>query len=257
MKVKYSIGVIVLLFCMGSIYAQSSFEKDLNFIYENLKQTSSYKTQKNLHPNVEAKYKELKNNLDNEDLSRVESFIKLYELIDEIKDLHNDLYGNTETFSYSDLSDSVFVQNIRNDTNYNFYPISTIDLDSLKHELSTRSINDIDGIYNYETYFKIGVIKADSQLYKGIVLESKIASWQKGEVIMYLIPRENHLYRMFMGKFIDKQLISSYDYFSNGRFYTIPWVKEAAVIKETSSLEVSNEPYVFKTIEKDIQYLKL
>jgi hypothetical protein len=87
---KNLISVLSILISISSYSqnAKTDFLKDLDFIYENLKETSSHKTQKDRQKAVDVKYKELlKQNIQ---LSTLESFVKLYELLDEVHDYHNE-----------------------------------------------------------------------------------------------------------------------------------------------------------------------
>ncbi len=155
--------------------SETNFSRDLDFVYQNIKNTTSYKTQKSKQKNLTSKYNELKNQ--SSDLSIIESYLKLYELVDEITDFHNDIYGNSETFSYNDLKDEVFLNKIKTSSDYNFYPKSKMNLDSLEAELSKRKFNDYEGIYYHQNYFKIAIVKRPDNLFEGIQ-NSVVGTWR-------------------------------------------------------------------------------
>lgn len=234
--------------------SQTDFLRDLDFVYENLKNTTSYKTQKSKQKNVQSTYNELKNQ--HVDLNIIESYIKLYELVDEITDYHNEIYGNSESFSYNDLQDETFLNSIKMSADYNFYPQTQMDLDSLERELAKRKFDDYEGIYYHQHYFKIAIIKRPDNLLEGIILETKIPSWQRGETILYLLPQKDNRFRMFSGKFIDKNLLSSIDYFVNGEFKTSKWQKEKS---ETNyyTVDFPDQKYVIKNLNDRFTYIKL
>lgn len=96
--------------------------KDLDFVYQNLKQTSSYKTQPASHRAIENKYQVLKSQFLSMDMSTLDCYLKLLELTDEVLDFHNEISGNTTSFSYADLADEPFLRNIKYAPEYNFYP---------------------------------------------------------------------------------------------------------------------------------------
>ncbi len=188
MRLKRTILLLLNLLFAGFCFAQADssniFLKDLDFVYSNLKNTTSYKTQKATHKHVEAKYSALKASLSNKDLPTIERFIKLYELVDHVKDLHNDISGNTEIFAYEDLLKPEFLEKLKKDPDYNIFPRSKLDLDSLDLALSNRRIDAHEGIYYYQNYFKIAIVRNANRL-EGIVLDTKIPSWERGETILF------------------------------------------------------------------------
>lgn len=225
--------------------SKTDFLRDLDFVYENLKNTTSYKTQKNKQKNVTSKYNELKKQTSN--LSVIESYLKLYELVDEITDYHNDIYGNSETFSYTDLKDDAFLNKIKTSSDYNFYPKSKMNLDSLETELSKRKSSDYEGIYYHQNYFKIAIVKRPDNLLEGIILETKIPSWERGETMLYFLPKQDNRFRIFGGKFIDKNLFSSIDCFVNGEFKTSKWQKKIPEINYYNA-SFPDQKFVFKNL---------
>ena len=234
--------------------SKTDFLRDLDFVYENLKNTTSYKTQKNKQKNVTSKYNELKKQTSN--LSVIESYLKLYELVDEITDYHNDIYGNSETFSYNDLKDDAFLNKIKTSSDYNFYPKSKMNLDSLETELSKRKSSDYEGIYYHQNYFKIAIVKRPDNLLEGIILETKIPSWERGETMLYFLPKQDNRFRIFGGKFIDKNLFSSIDCFVNGEFKTSKWHKKIPEINYYNA-SFPDQKFVFKNLNDSFIYVKV
>jgi len=251
--------IVFLLLTLGislHAYTQNTFGDDLDFVYTQLKQSSSYKTQKDKRAAVETKYRELKNTYAGRQLHTPESYFCLYTLTDMLSDLHNDIYGNTEPFSYTDLQKPEFLEKIRNTPGYNFYPHSTANLDSLEATLEKKDLHDYEGIYYYENYIKTGICRNTGGMYEGIVLESRIPSWQRGETILYLLPLENKRFRLFMGHPVHKRLFSASDYFAAGEFRFLPWKKK----KDSPDFYRSAFPekkYHFDTLNAETLYLKL
>ncbi|MBL0910778.1 MAG: hypothetical protein IBJ09_00290 [Bacteroidia bacterium] len=236
-------------------YTQNAFSDDLDFVYTRLKQGSSYKTQKYNREKADAKYLALKALYAGRQPDLFESYFRLYELVDALSDLHNDIYGNTEHFSYTDLQKPEFLEKIRNAPEYNFYPHSTADLDSLETELEKKDRNDHEGIYYYETFFKIGIRNA-GKMYEGIILESRIPSWQRGETILYLLPLENKRFRLFMGHLVHKRLFSATDHFVAGEFKSLPWKKKNDS-PDFYRAPFPEKKYHFVTLNAQTSYLKL
>lgn len=237
-------------------YTQNVFSDDLDFVYTRLKQSASYKTQKNNREKADAKYLALKALYAGRQPDLFESYFRLYELVDALSDLHNDIYGNTEHFSYTDLQKPEFLEKIRNAPEYSFYPRSSADPDSLEAELTKKDRNDPEGIYYYETFFKIGIYRNAAEMYEGVVLESLIPSWQRGETILYLLPLENNRFRLFMGHPVHKRLFSATDYFVAGEFKSLPWKKKNAN-PDFYRAAFPEKKYHFDTLNARTSYLKL
>lgn len=122
--------------------------------------------------------------------------------------------------------------------------------------MSGRETADYEGIYVHRNYFKIAVVLRPDGILQGIVLETKIPSWERGETILYLLPGANDRFRLVMGGFVDKQLFSAPDYFSNGEFRTAQWQKEW---KKTNPYMVAypDQKFVFKDLGNNTRYIKL
>ena len=259
MKQNTTILIVLCLLFTNFSFSQddsnSIFLKDLDFVYSSLKNSTSYKTQKSTHNDVETKYIELRTSVTNQALTPIAQYIKLYELVDQVNDLHNEISGNIESFTYDDLVNPEIFEKLKKNRDYNIFPRSKLDLDSLETELSKRKFDDQEGIYHYQKYFKIAIVKQGNRL-EGIVLNSKIPSWERGETILYLLPKGNNSFRIITGQFIDKQLISTTDYFSNGAFLAMSWKKDTAV-EAFSIASFPKEKFVFKNLESKINYIKI
>lgn len=256
---KWSCVLLVLL-ALNSFGQENAvvtaWMKDLDFVYQNLKQTSSYKTQKATHAAVEAKYQRLRTQLLSMEMSTLDCYLKLLELTDEVADFHNEISGNAASFSFADLSDEAFLRNIKQSSDYNFYPKTTLNLDSLEHELSGRKTEDPEGIYVYRNYLKIAVVRCPDGVLQGIVLETKIPSWERGETMLYLLPKQTNRFRLVMGGFVDKQLFSVMDCFADGEFKIAQWQKEW---KKTNHYMAAypDQKFVFRNLGNNTCYIKL
>ena len=244
---------LISIFCFGQ-YTPKDFNNDLDFVYENLKKSASYKTQRNKHKVIASKYEELKESVITPNI--LLSYMKLYSLVDEVDDYHNEIYGNTPSFKYEDLKNQSFLISILNESGYNFYPKSTMNLDSLETALSKKVLTDYEGIYYYKEYFKLAIIQKSTTLFEGIILDTKIPSWRQGETILYLVYKGNNRFRLFSGKFIDKQFISTIDHFRVGRFLSLNWEKERA-ITDYYNVGFPTEPFTKKELNAECTYIKL
>lgn len=76
MKCAFSFYLsLISIFCFGQ-YTHKNFNNDLEFLYENLKESASYKAQRDRHNTIVSKYEELKRAVMTPNV--LDSYIKLY-----------------------------------------------------------------------------------------------------------------------------------------------------------------------------------
>lgn len=233
--------------------SQEDYLSDLSYIYKNLQETPSFKVQKSKHDPISDLYHVLLGETKGE-MYLIDAMESYYKLLDALDDLHNEITSHSDQYTYKDLQDPQMLNKLLLATD-GFYRKSNLNLDSLEIVLSTRPINDYEGIYTYNDLIKVAVVKNADKLI-GIVLASKIPSWSKAEVMFYLIPKGNDNFRMITGRFVDKQLISSWDYFRNAEFLKFGWRKEHVDTRYYHG-EIDSEPYSVKHISPSISYFKI
>ena len=233
---------------------RTSFHLDLDFVYARLKKTVSYKTQPENQQRLDQKYQLLK--LDSTVPSLAECYIKLYQLVDIISDFHNEIYG------YTGALDSQALKNGKRSSTFQI-PDKYLDssnisknLDSLEKVLSTKKFSDPEGIYYYKQYIRIAIFNRSDSLLEGMVLDSKIPNWHRGEVILYLLPKKYNRFRLFTRRFDNKRFISGLDYFSDGVFRFMGWCKNPAAT-DFYSVSQSDQPFAIRTLNHRFTYLKL
>jgi len=213
----YLFGLFISLASFGQ-NTKTLFEQDLDFVYEQLQKTPSYKTQKANQKRLQETYQAIKSEYQGKDPDKFETYFKLVELLEVLNDRHNYIIGNTKSFPQDSLSSESFVARLRANSDYQ-YPKVTMDLDSLETALSNKKTEDVEGIYYYyHDLFKIGVFKNASGMYQGVVLDTKIVSWEVGETILYAKPLQGNRFQIYGGAFVNKLLYSTVDYLSEGSF---------------------------------------
>lgn len=231
-------------------------DKELTFVFQELKESASYKTQKEVHATLATAYTNLQNELATP-IPVFECFQKLNSFIHLLKDNHNEIYGNTESFSYQQLTDSIFLKNYVNSKAAHLFPTTTLNIDSLVTVLKDVPANAKEGIYSYKDYISVALYKVDKE-YHGIVLQSKIPSWQVGERMITLVPTEENTNRYYhsTGKFIDKTMLMSSDTFINGTLPLFGWTKNSKTAN-FYNVPYADDTFLFKHINKQTAYLKL
>lgn len=231
MKIRTVIIVIFFLNVQNVLCQKLSKEEfllDLDFTYQNLKESVSYKTQQYKHEQVELKYQEIKNNA-SDSYYVIDACEELHGLVDVILDLHNSLFTSNVSYSLKDLQDESKLDTLLKETE-GFYPFSISDLDSLQEKLRNNLTDSIEGIYYVQGILKIGIIKSKTK-YLGIVLESQTPAWKAGEVMAYIIPEGNNYFKIIAGTVTGKQLSQIRDYYNDGSFVGRIWSKDPNQVK--------------------------
>jgi len=249
--------VLLFLFFLTLIFksysqklSREDYLIDLTFVYKNLQKTASYKTQKKNQEKLNNQFNQL-NKTSNHDFYLLDAIENYYKLVDCLEDYHNVIASNSETYSYQELGNKETLDKLLMESK-DYYRKSTLNLDSLVLVLKNKQLDDYEGIYFYEDSFTVAVVKSNDKLV-GIILESKIPSWSRGEEIFYLIPRGGNKFRIITGTFVDKQISSSLDHFENAVFFSFGWRKEPVKYQQ----QRDKAHYALKELQSNITYVKV
>ena len=240
-----NLASLLFVFFLGSysLIAQNETcdcKKDLDFVVAKIKKMPSYKKQikgKKLQEFIQM-YSELASKMNAQILIE-----DCYKLLQQQMMLVNDAHSNIAINSkYNSIE--AYSSNLK----------STINLDELNNKLTAKSLTDIEGLYNYLDQLTIGVFYDETKKnLKGIVLESQLPQWEKGDV-------------KFIARLIDGKKYNVYHYstetktpsfiksmtFENGRL--LNYKKIGNTFNNEFSIKDQQE-WVFKQINEDTQYL--
>ncbi len=165
---------------------------ELDFVYEKIKTTESYKYQikGEMSGKYEETYQELRAEMQ-EPLSKLACFQKLNQLLGLIKDKHAWILEARPDFEVKDIYDSAFVEQYRKSEAFINFPKSDLDLEALKSSLEARPVGDVEGIYNIGSVMKLGVYQVTgSDELRGVILSSKLGTWAPGQIYLYMRPSQ-------------------------------------------------------------------
>lgn len=226
---------------------QNQFNSDLDFVYNNLKQTTSYKTQKNKHATLDSIYLNLKHTPVKSDFSLLESLVQLYSLVDVLQDYHNEIVIDYSSFVLPD-SNSVYST---------AFPVSKMNLDSLTSVLVNSEMQQYQGIYSYKNLLQVAIVENDNRL-KGIVLESKLPQWTRSQIMFYLIPKKEDRFALVTGTFKNKNIISVIDYFKDGTFLAFGWTKQKPEnFTNHYNVPQKDKLFILEDIATNVTYIKI
>ena len=240
---------LTIFFISSQAQTSNTYQTDLTELQKILQKTPSYKDQ-----------------------------IKGQKLID-----YNNLFEKLLSDTVKNVSDYKYFYNLAQlffpirDNHLSFYQIANFPLaadfptfkgniDSLKSVLKTKPLDSLEGVYHYDKYYTVGLYKATNTEYIGVVLNSKIPNWKKGQIAIHLYeylpnyfkaiyahPRNKNYILQPVEKFTNHSLI-------NSNFYSS--FSEKAYSKTNKKNDFINLPkniddFVFKTIKPGIQYLHI
>lgn len=230
---------------------------DLDFLYEELIESKAYKSQKkNIESDFKASYQKLKASINREETPVFDCYILLNRLLLPIKDRHTEIYGNTTSVAYSEFDNEAILADFKASETNRIFPKSTLAIDSLSKELSTKKREDLEGVYYYGKYLKIGVYKTSDKTYRGVVLKSTLYTWERGDVILNLYNTINDRYQFVTGTHTGKKLISASGVIKNGQFLKLGYKKDTTTINYYKP-PYPDHNYELSIVASNTQYIKL
>lgn len=238
---------LTIFFISSQAQTSKTYQTDLTELQNILQKTPSYKDQIKGQKLID--YNSLFEKLLSDTVKNVSDykyFYNLAQLFFPISDNHLSFYQTA---------------NFPNEASF---PTFKGNVDSLKSVLKVKSLDSIQGIYYYDKYYTVGLYKATNTEYIGVVLNSKIPNWKKGQIAIHLYqyspnyfkaiyahPKNKNYIFQPVEKFINHSLI-------NSNFYSS--FSESVYSKTNKKNDFINLPkniddFVFKKIKPGIQYL--
>ncbi len=260
MKLLFALTII---FLTSGLQAQTNpYLKDLSALKTILQKTPSYKSQ--IKGKQLALYNDLYDRLVTDTAGNVNSykyFYNLAQLIFPLKDNHLAFYQipDDENFKSQER-----IEQFITTKEFQDYPKYAGNLDSLKSALAAKPLDSVEGIYHYGQYYSIGLFKSSDKEYIGVVLESVVPVWQKGQLAIHLYeyapnlfkaiyghPRSKHFMLQPVEKYQNQALLNSYFYTSYGQNI---YSKQLAQF-DFVNLPKNGPKFELRHVADDIQYL--
>lgn len=243
------IFMFTIVFVSSQAQTSNSYQTDLTELQKILQKTPSYKDQ--IKGQKRTDYNRLFQTLLSDTVNNVSDykyFYNLAQLFFPIRDNHLAFYQIANFPSATD------------------FPTFKGNLDSLKFALSKKSLDSIEGIYHYDKYYTVGLFKKDKSEYVGVVLDTEISNWKKGQVAIYLYEDSPNYFKAIYAhpkfknynlyqieKFSHHSLVNSYFYSSFSEKVYSKIIQEVDLI----NLPKNIGDFSFKNIETGIQYLHI
>jgi hypothetical protein len=190
----------------------------------------------------------------NEPIAIEKCFKMLQKQILLVNDVHASIIFKNDYFNKEDIDNNDVINSFRASEIFKNHPTTKRNLSVLKTELEQKHANDIEGIYNYGTYQKIGVYFSDNKKdLIGVVLESELKHWEIGQIKFYATHINKNQYNILnYDAFTRKPMMVKSLTLENGRLWRF---KKA---KNTFNAELpiqGNSDWEFKQLKNDIQYI--
>ncbi len=247
--VKKTIFYIFLsFFCFSSASAQEKGKQylaNLEKLYACLSKTPSFKQQ--IKGNALKEYNTLYQKLKTDTLhlkTDFDDFVHFSQLFFPIKDNHLGFMQIDIKVAFDSTSEknAQYVAAYKASKANKDFPTINLHLDSLEKVLLTKKIDDIEGIYFYDQYLKVGLYKkANTNQYIGVVLHTTMPQWTRGQVSMVLYEQKPLHFKAIYAHPVYKNFIL----YNNEKF------RNLSLINSAFYYAVDNAVYVKKMHEKD------
>jgi hypothetical protein len=230
---------------------------DLVFLYTEIESIPSYKIlDKEDKLSFKKSFDNILNDVDSNLVSTYECFYNMNKVLEPLNDNHSEIYGNAISYDIKRIKEPFYLDSISSLKEFNVFPKTHIDLDSLQEKLRLQPIQSVQGIYSIKDVIEIIIYKDEIERdYKGIVTRSKIPLWKRGEQILELVEKDGY-FQILTGGFNDKKLLFYRDKISNGRFLFTKWSKTKNYDIHYD-IKKNSQKYEFSDLNSETQYLRL
>ncbi len=257
--------VIVPVFLFLTIISNAqtdTYSADLSALKSILQKTPSYKAQ--IKGDKQNYYNALYNRLAIDTINNPNNYKYFYNLSQLLFPLRDNHFGFYQLPDHANFKTKESIDSFTRTKEFQEYPSLKINLDSLKTELAKKNPDSIEGIYHYDKFYSVGLFKKTDKEYIGVILDSEIKLWRKGQIAIHLYRYAANLYKAIYGhpltknfilqpieKYINGSLANSYFY---GSYSQNIYSKQPEQF-DYVNLPQSSPDFVLKDINKSVQYL--
>jgi len=240
----------------------NTYLTDLAALKSIVQKSASYKAQ--IKAYKQSHYNALYDRLSLDTIASPNSYRYFYNLAQFLFPLRDNHLGFYQLPNYSNFKTKQTIDSFIKSDYFLDYPKCKINIDSLKIELAKKPLDSIEGIYHYDKYYTVGLFQNEEDEYIGVILDSQISLWVKGQIAIHLYEFAPNLYKAIYGhpqfrnfifqpieKYQNQSLVNSYFYGS---------YSESVYTKQLRQFDYVNLPkgtskFSLRNINDDIQYL--
>ncbi len=255
---------LLMLPALVSIAQSGSYAKDLAALNAIIRKTPSFKTQ--IKGEKLTSYNALYTRLASDSVKNLKGYSYFYNLSQLIFPIRDNHLGFYELPDYRNYRSKQAIDSFVLTKEFLDYPRMELDLDSLRIILSAKPADSVEGIYHYDKYYRVGVFRIKANELVGLILDSDIDLWLKGQVAIHLYESAPNVFKAIYGhplyknfilqqneKYRNQSLINSNFY---GSYSRLSYSKQ---LKKTDYVNLPESADMFKLeyIQKNVQYLLL
>lgn len=261
-RMKQILVAIFLLLAIGSTAQSNRYLADLTALKTFLQKTPSYKAQ--ITGKKKDAYEALFNRLASDTVSSPNSYAYFYNLAQLLFPLRDNHLGFYQVPDYSRFRTKAALDSFLASAEFRSYPSLKINLDSLKNVLSKMPADSVEGIYHYDKFYTVGLYKTADRQYTGVVLDSEMPLWRKGQIAIQLYAVGPNLYKAIYGhpayKYFLLQPVEKYRNHSLVNSFFYGSYSQGVYTKQPGRPDYVNLPkgglkFALKDISSNVQYL--
>lgn len=255
--------VPVFFFLTVVLNAQTNtYLEDLTTLKSIIEKTASFKAQ--IKGDKLSNYNDLYNRLVADTTHNANSYKYFYNLAQLLFPLRDNHLGFYQLPNYNHFKTKESIDSFVTTKEFLDYPTCKINIDSLKAKLATKPAESVEGIYHYDKFYTVGVFKNGQNKYIGVVLDSDISLWVKGQIAINLYESAPNLYKAVYGhplfkyfilqpveKYQNQSLVNSYFY---GSYSQKVYSKQLPQV-DYVNLSKGSSKFALRNINDDVQYL--
>lgn len=260
MKNLLTLSLLILLSFNVSAQSKCNCKPELDFVYEQMQSTASFKDQikGDKRNEFEEMYQMLGAQME-EDMPNVACFWTLNQLMSLVQDKHAEVREVLPDYESEEVQNPEFLQDYRASDNFKNFPKTEKDIEVLSGSLQGKPVNDIEGIYTIGTKLKIGVYRTDAtDSLVGVILSSELGIWEPGQIYAYIKKSSlpSHYDITHYGTVYKNLKFSKEQFFDNGML--LPGVVKEDLKKNYAWIEKEEEQgYILSSLNDDVQYVWL
>lgn len=235
---------------------------DLAVLKSIVEKTSSFKTQ--ITEDKKSNYNDLYKRLTSDTVNNPNSYKYFYNLAQLLFPLRDNHLGFYQLPNYDHFKTKESIDSFITTKDFFDYPSCNINIDSLKTALATKPPESVEGIYYYDKFYTIGLFKNTDSEYIGVVLDSDVNLWIRGQIAVHLYESSPNLFKAIYGhplfkyfmlqpieKYQNQALVNSFFYGSYSQNIYSKQLRQSDFV----NLPKSPSKFAYKKINEDVQYL--
>lgn len=256
--------LVFFLFAIASNGQTNTYLADLAALKSILQKTPSYKSQ--IKGDKQAFYKALYERLCSDTTGNSNCFKYFYNLSQLIFPLKDNHLGFYQIADYDNFKNKERIDSLIATKEFLNYPTYKINIDSLRNELAKKPADSVEGIYHYGKFYSVGLFKRSDKEYVGVIVDSDVIWWRKGQVAVHLYEYAPNLFKAIYGhplfknfilqtneKYRNRSLVNSYFYSSYSQDIYSKQLRPVDYV----NLSKNASKFELKSINDDLQYLRL